>query len=154
MVYNMRNFVDRLRNVVNDAGTIKILALKSGITEKSISNYLHNGTDPGLKNLLKIQKASGVSIDWLATGDGPKFQYQRTTSQIDSKTQAFEARIIWNVAYFLAEESDYIDADPTSLAETLISLSEFISKEEDLEAEGTGKVMSFAAAQIKKASHG
>lgn len=150
----MRNFVDRLRDLVNDAGTIKTLALKSGVTEKSISNYLHNGTDPGLRNLLKIQKASGVSIDWLATGEGPKFLDDRQPAKIDRESQMFEARVIWNVAYFLAEESDYIDADPTSLAETLISLSDFISKEEDQEAEGAGKVMSFAAAQIKKASHG
>lgn len=150
----MGNFVDRLREVVNEVGTIKTLSLKSGVTEKSISNYLHTTTDPGLKNLLKIQRASGVSIDWLASGEGPKYQREDGDYRPDPKKQMYEARVIWNVAYYLAGESKYIDADPTSLAETLISLSEFISNEEDLENEGTGKVMSFAAAQIKKASHG
>ena len=149
----MTNFVERLREIVNDIGTIKTLALKSGVTEKSISNYLHNGTDPGLKNLLKIQKASGVSFDWLAGGAGPKSRNDHVSSEINREKLMFEARVVWNVAYYLAEQSPYIDADPTSLAETMISLSEFISSEEDLEDEGTGKVMSFAAAQIKRA-HG
>lgn len=147
----MDTFVDRLREIVNEAGTIKTLSVKSGVTEKSISNYLHNGTDPGLKNLLKFQKASGVSIDWLANGVGQKYRRDITAAQRDSENQTFEARIVWNVAYYLAEQSPYIDADPTSLAETMISLSEFISQEEGLESESTGKVMSFAAAQIRKA---
>ncbi len=149
-VVRMNTFVHRLRKIIKEKGTISEFAEISGISLRSLSNYLNKGTDPGLKNLIKIAEVGGVSIDWLATGNANSRSSLEKTSE---NSEFLEPRIIWNVAYFLAEESNLIKADPTSLADTIISLSNYIRDEEDGDT-STSKVMSFAAAQMKKANNG
>ncbi|RWE55165.1 MAG: helix-turn-helix domain-containing protein [Mesorhizobium sp.] len=45
-------------------------AQRSGIGDSTIRRYLL-GSMPGLDNLLVIAKAANVTLDWLATGEGP-----------------------------------------------------------------------------------
>ncbi len=48
------------------------LALAFGVSDSAFKSWLR-GTDPAVKNLVKIQEVSGFSLQWIATGDGPMF---------------------------------------------------------------------------------
>lgn len=47
----------------------RAFARTSGIDDKSIRKYLSGTGEPTLKNLIKLSTATGVSIQWLATGE-------------------------------------------------------------------------------------
>jgi phage repressor protein C with HTH and peptisase S24 domain len=64
------DFVERLKNLCNRAGNASALAKKAGISNSGLSRYL-NGGDPSRKVLVSLAQATGVSLQWLATGEGP-----------------------------------------------------------------------------------
>lgn len=45
-----------------------------GIPDPSLRNYLSAKSIPGGENLAAIAQATGVSIDWLLTGEGPRYR--------------------------------------------------------------------------------
>lgn len=63
---------DRLRSCAEAVGSGDELSRLTGIPRRSLENYLSGKTVPKLKPLLAIAKTAGVSLDWLATGEGPK----------------------------------------------------------------------------------
>lgn len=70
---------------------------KSGVGYTPLRKYL-NGSKPGMDNLILIAKASGVSLEWLATGDGSPFEpYQvveitpEVSGELDMKEQYVQA---------------------------------------------------------------
>ncbi len=62
--------VERLRIVVDECGGTSMISSKSGQSVSSINNWLR-GTEPKFTALADIAKATGYSLDWLATGEGP-----------------------------------------------------------------------------------
>ena len=58
----------RLRSLIG-TGSVNAFALKCGLSETLIRMYL-KGSVPGLDKVLQIANATGVSVDWLATGKG------------------------------------------------------------------------------------
>ena len=62
------SFGSRLKLAIGDESTNKF-AKKCGIKESSIRGYF-SGSTPGLDKVVAIAAASGVSISWLATGEG------------------------------------------------------------------------------------
>lgn len=64
-------FIERLNEVIQDAGGIAELSLKTEISKASIEKY-RRGTDPSRTFLNAMAKAAGVSIEWLAAGNGEK----------------------------------------------------------------------------------
>lgn len=61
-------FVDRLRSAVADTPQA-VVAKRSRISTSAFSKLFH-GAEPGLFKAARIAKATGVSLDWLATGVG------------------------------------------------------------------------------------
>lgn len=51
------------------AGNATELSKKTGISRRAIGTYLSGSSDPTRGRLVSIAKASGVSVEWLATGD-------------------------------------------------------------------------------------
>ena len=47
-------------------------AAKCALAPSVLENYLSARSLPGLEILLKICEAAGVSIEWMATGEGPR----------------------------------------------------------------------------------
>jgi len=65
------DFIERLKVLIDDAGSAEKLAKLSGVSSRNISKYL-SGTDPSRTRLIKLAKGSGVNLSWLAAGEGPK----------------------------------------------------------------------------------
>ena len=61
---------DRLRECIGE-DSVSSFARRCGLPEATIRSYL-DGKKPVFDKLVKIAKAAGVSLDWLATGRGPK----------------------------------------------------------------------------------
>ena len=55
---------------------MRSFAIKCGITESLMRNYVNGHSQPGFDKVGKIAEASGVSIDWIATGEGPMYREQ------------------------------------------------------------------------------
>lgn len=62
---------DRLKIAIASAGGLNAAARKAGIPTRSLSNYASGAREPKASVLVAISRASGKSIGWLATGEGP-----------------------------------------------------------------------------------
>lgn len=62
-------FTERLAELTAPRGTMARLSETTGLSTGLLSNY-KNGTDPSLKNAVKIANALDVSLDYLAGRDG------------------------------------------------------------------------------------
>jgi hypothetical protein len=60
----------RLRQALKAAGGNKVVAAKSGVSLSSLNEYVA-GAQPRLMAGAAIAKACDVSLEWLATGEGP-----------------------------------------------------------------------------------
>ncbi len=143
-----KDFCSRLDQICRAVGSREDAAKAAGISVNQLIKYIKGKTNPSFFALANLVSCTSYSLDWLATGQEEE---KPVRSKMTEHSDHFEPRIVWNVAYFLAGESTLIKVDPTSLADTIISLSEYI-KNEEAEDASTGKVMSFAAAQLKKAN--
>lgn len=65
-------FVRRLKRCETLAGSQSALAFNAGIPQSTIRRYTARSTEPPRDVLIKLARAAGVSILWLATGDGPE----------------------------------------------------------------------------------
>ncbi len=64
-------FKDRMKIVVDLTGTAVNLAKKTAISPRAVGTYLSGESLPGLDNLVAMAKSVGISVHWLATGEGP-----------------------------------------------------------------------------------
>ncbi|WP_321367656.1 helix-turn-helix transcriptional regulator [uncultured Desulfuromusa sp.] len=65
-------FIERVEFLIKLFGSAEKLAKETGISARMIGKYKSGDSVPGMDALISISKASGYSIDWLATGHGPK----------------------------------------------------------------------------------
>jgi transcriptional regulator with XRE-family HTH domain len=63
---------DRLRQVIGDESG-NGFARRAGVTESALRKYL-DGAMPSADRLVKLALAGDVSIEWLATGQGPRYR--------------------------------------------------------------------------------
>lgn len=65
---NPDSFAGRLKLALGDE-SVNGFAAKCGLSESVLRKYLH-GSEPGLEKVVRIARAAGVPVDWLATGEG------------------------------------------------------------------------------------
>lgn len=58
--------------------TDKYIASVVGGNASSWQTYRHGTTSPGFLTIAKFADATGISLDWLATGEGPMLRADRT----------------------------------------------------------------------------
>ena len=63
-------FIERLKKCVEIVGSENALAKLAGISQSGIRRYFSGG-EPTRTKLNAIAQAAGVSVEWLATGQGP-----------------------------------------------------------------------------------
>ena len=63
-------FAVRIRKLATFVGGPKRLSERSGLSRAVIGKYLSGKSDPSRERLVKLADAAGVSIRWLATGEG------------------------------------------------------------------------------------
>lgn len=70
-------YVDRLREVFAELGdtTAADISRRIGISHATATNYL-KGRLPAADELIKIANHTNVSLNWLLTGNGPKYSNQ------------------------------------------------------------------------------
>lgn len=64
-------FAARVREVVGET-SVRAFAREAQIDEKSLRKYLEGTGEPGLANLRRLAARGGVTVEWLATGEGPR----------------------------------------------------------------------------------
>ncbi len=65
------SFASRLAELAAEHRSTNAFAKHVGITESLVRKYLSGGT-PGLDKAVQIARAKNVSVEWLATGEGPR----------------------------------------------------------------------------------
>ncbi|WP_429885343.1 helix-turn-helix domain-containing protein [Geoalkalibacter halelectricus] len=74
---------ERLAQVVDLAESAEQLARDTGLSSRVIGKYKSGESLPGLGALAAISAATGVSIDWIATGEGPMLRAQGGEEESD-----------------------------------------------------------------------
>lgn len=65
---------DRLKQILEVKGmSIKEFSELTGISYRSVMNYLNEGRDPSSEALIKIHNGVGIDINWLLIGSGKMF---------------------------------------------------------------------------------
>lgn len=70
MNYETGNLPSRIRICAGLAGNGEILAKEAAINRRTLETYISGQAEPKISKIVAIAKAVGVSIDWLATGEG------------------------------------------------------------------------------------
>lgn len=85
----------RLRKAVEAAGGARTISQKSNIPPSTLHSYL-NGQEMKLSQVVALAKATGVRLEWLATGDGPmrptEFSESRSTFSADEPQSSAVSR--------------------------------------------------------------
>lgn len=79
-------FPDRINLAIDRAGGAKKLAEKMGMSTSVLRSWRSGNSDPSRSSLLKMAKASNLSISWLASGEGspyPNTPPQQVAKHID-----------------------------------------------------------------------
>lgn len=127
MRFDIKGFSERLKVLVQDAGSMRKLAEKSGVSNGTIGNYV-NGTiksRPSVVNIRSIAAVMCVSTEWLETGEGMKADILANTAPAaDINLQNMRWAII---ALEMLERKRNIRAkSPDSKADAVMMVYEFI----------------------------
>ncbi len=71
---NDPELASRMQDLADLVGNPNRLAKASGLALTTIQSYLTGTADPARASLIALAKAGGVSLRWLATGEGPKYE--------------------------------------------------------------------------------
>jgi phage repressor protein C with HTH and peptisase S24 domain len=63
-------FSNRLKFIVKKSGGADVISQKTAIPRRTLETYLAGQTEPKLGKLLSLAESCGVSVQWLATGEG------------------------------------------------------------------------------------
>lgn len=66
---NASAFVDRLRAAIGDTSQA-VIAKRARISTSALSKIILQGAEPGLFKAARLAKATGVNLEWLASGAG------------------------------------------------------------------------------------
>lgn len=69
--FEQNNFAKRLETVIESCGGNSEFARKCGFSESVVRSWRNGASDPSRKRMTIISKVTGISLVWLATGDGP-----------------------------------------------------------------------------------
>jgi transcriptional regulator with XRE-family HTH domain len=67
---NSDRFLSRVRELIGDE-SVRKFAQRAGIPPSTLQHVLDGGR-PNVDKLVAIARAGGVTVDWLATGEGPR----------------------------------------------------------------------------------
>jgi transcriptional regulator with XRE-family HTH domain len=76
----------RIRKTIRESGGNAVVAEKSGVPLRTISNYTRAISEPKIIALSRVAKVCGVSLDWIADGAGPKERGATSPGAPDQET--------------------------------------------------------------------
>lgn len=91
-------FSNRLKQVIGDRSG-RAFAKEAGISYSTLHNYLTDVSSPTLDNLIALSNATGVSIQWLATGEKEKHIERNSLVEVFEQAKATIEDISMIAAY-------------------------------------------------------
>jgi phage repressor protein C with HTH and peptisase S24 domain len=73
----IKRFAGRLREAIASYNSTSEAARRTGCSESALRKWLDGKSEPTRKNLVSLAEATGVNVEWLATGTGPKYREGR-----------------------------------------------------------------------------
>jgi len=71
MVYDLPNLGARLQALADATGSVAAFARLCGMPQRTMANYVAGEREPRVSDIVTIASCAGVSVEWLATGEGP-----------------------------------------------------------------------------------
>lgn len=84
------DFPARLRECIGDE-PVASFARRCGFSEGLIRAYLKDDKRPGMDKLVRMADAAGVTVDWLATGRGPRTRAEAISSADQRDSASLDA---------------------------------------------------------------
>jgi len=88
---NEEKFGERLKKAAEKVGGQAGLARLTGISSRSVSAYVSGKADPSRERLIAMARATGVSVEWLATGEEIKQKGENQESETGNGSPVSEA---------------------------------------------------------------
>lgn len=82
-------FAARLARLMPSGMSERAFAREIGISIGGLRGLLHEGNSPNLDTLMAIARARGVSVSWLATGEGSQFSENMPISAVSTISPGF-----------------------------------------------------------------
>ena len=94
-----KDFQERMKYIARKCGSMSQLAKESGLSNTAIKGYISEGNEPTRPKLIAMAKVSGVKIEWLVSGEGPRdvgsTQIIENNNNIKQKTGIINAIEQW-----------------------------------------------------------
>jgi len=120
--YPRGSFAERLVQVIELTGSRRALAQTAGIPESTLQMCLQRRSDPSLRLVLAIAKASSVDLHWLATGEGAPYQAAKLDEELLSD-------VIGAVEQGIRETRTTGYSSPAKKAQLIVELYQQFSEE-------------------------
>lgn len=75
-------FLDRMADVIQSLGGDDSVAALLDVHPKTVQKYRRGKSDPQFSQVVAIAEAAGVSVQWLATGEGPRDAAEAAASNV------------------------------------------------------------------------
>jgi phage repressor protein C with HTH and peptisase S24 domain len=80
-------FRRRLRLIMQQFGSVADLARAVGVSDNAIYKWVSGRGQPGMISLVNLAKAAGVSVEWLATGQGTPAKGKREAPAVSEPAE-------------------------------------------------------------------
>jgi DNA-binding phage protein len=130
-IYPRGSFAERLVQVIELAGSRRALAQAAGIPESTLQMCLQRRSDPSLRLVLAIARASSVDVYWLVTGEGAP----RKVAQLDEELLS---DVIGAVEQGIRETRATGYASPAKKAQLIAELYRQFSEEQPMKPAKAG----------------
>jgi len=119
-------FQHRIATVIRRAGGVSALAAASGLSTRVIAKYRNGESDPSRERLVAIARAAGVTVDWLATGNGP----MRASGNVVEQGSATDEELVRAVTQYVLT-ADARAKEPRSAEELAEVIARFVAHAHD-----------------------
>ena len=97
-------FGERISLAIGRAGGAKKMAEKTGMSTSVLRSWRAEKSDPSRTSLVKVARAAGVSVEWLATGEGDPDQGAGAHPQQAAGPQEMDLVLLEEVARAAIQE--------------------------------------------------
>lgn len=90
--YGIESFTIRIKELMGDK-SLRSFALSIDASEGGVRKWFTQGTIPSFDKMVRIARLHNVNLDWLCTGEGPKFPADQDFSQVRVDSQRLGADV-------------------------------------------------------------
>lgn len=141
-------FGERISLAIRRAGGAKKMAEKTGMSTSVLRSWRAEKSDPSRTSLVKVARAAGVSLEWLATGEGDPDQGAGAQPQRAAGPQEMDLELLENVARAAFQELERRDINlaPDGLARLVrVLYRHFASKGDQPDHDTVSNIIDLAA---------